>query len=92
MVHVEPPFDLLAGMLTVRVHLDAVAATNAPLLIAPESHRRGRIPTAEIPEVVRQCGIVACLAAAGDIWLYVTPILHASEGLQRTAASPGSAG
>ncbi|MEZ0224471.1 MAG: phytanoyl-CoA dioxygenase family protein [Alphaproteobacteria bacterium] len=79
MVHVEPPFDLLASMVTVRVHLDAVPVTNAPLLIAPGSHKRARIPTAEIPDVVRQCGVFSCLAAAGDIWLYATPILHASE-------------
>ena len=79
MVHVEPPFDLLAGMVTVRVHLDAVPKTNAPLLVAPGSHKRGRIPTADIPEVVRQCGIITCLAAAGDLWLYATPILHASD-------------
>jgi ectoine hydroxylase-related dioxygenase (phytanoyl-CoA dioxygenase family) len=78
-VHVEPPFDLLAGMVTVRVHLDAVPKTNAPLLVAPGSHKRGRIPTAEIPEVVRRCGIITCLAAAGDIWLYATPIIHASD-------------
>ena len=79
MVHVEPPFDLLASMVTVRVHLDAVPEKNAPLLVAPGSHKRGRIPTSEIPEVVRQCGIITCLAAAGDIWLYATPILHASD-------------
>jgi hypothetical protein len=78
MVHVEPPFDLLASMVTVRVHLDAVPEANAPLLVAPGSHKRGRIPISEIPEVVRQCGIITCLAAAGDIWLYATPILHAS--------------
>lgn len=79
MAHVEPPFDLLAGMVTVRVHLDAVPKTSAPLLVAPGSHKRGRISTADIPEVVRQCGITTCLAAAGDIWLYATPILHASD-------------
>jgi ectoine hydroxylase-related dioxygenase (phytanoyl-CoA dioxygenase family) len=79
MVHVEPPFDLLAGMVTVRVHLDAVPLTNAPLLVAPGSQKRGRIPTAEIPEVVRQCGVIPCLAEAGDAWLYATPILHASD-------------
>ena len=78
MVHVEPPFDLLAGMVTVRVHLDAVPLTNAPLLVAPGSHKRGRIPTAEIPDVVSQCGVVACLAEVGDTWLYATPVLHAS--------------
>ena len=79
MVHVEPPFELLAGMLTLRVHLDPVPATNAPLLIAPGSHRRGRIPTPEIPDVVHHCGVIPCLAMAGDIWLYATPILHASN-------------
>ncbi len=79
MIHVEPPIELLANMVTVRVHLDAVTAINAPLLIAPGSHKRGRIPTNEIPRVVRECGVVACLAQAGDVWLYMTPILHASE-------------
>ena len=79
MVHVEPPFDLLAGMVTVRVHLDAVPLTNAPLLVAPGSHKRGRIPAVEIPNVVSQCGVIPCLADAGDIWLYATPILHASQ-------------
>jgi hypothetical protein len=57
MVHVEPPFDLLARMVTMRVHLDPVPTTNAPLLVAPGSHKRGRIPTAETPDVVRQCGV-----------------------------------
>jgi hypothetical protein len=66
-------------MVTVRVHRDAVPETNGPLLIAPGSHRRGRIPASDIQGVVRQCGIVAGLADAGDIWLYATPVLHASE-------------
>lgn len=79
LIHVEPPFQLLANMVTVRVHLDAVTATNAPLLIAPGSHKRGRIPTTEIADVVRECGVIACLAAAGDVWLYATSILHASD-------------
>ena len=79
MVHVEPPFDLLASMVTVRVHLDAVPITNAPLLVAPGSHKRGRIRTTEILDVVHQCGVIPCLAEAGDIWLYATPILHASD-------------
>jgi hypothetical protein len=79
MVHVEPPFEVMAGLVTVRVHLDAVPATNAPLLIAPGSHKRGRVPAAGVADVVRQCGIISCLADAGDVWLYATPILHASE-------------
>jgi Phytanoyl-CoA dioxygenase (PhyH) len=79
MVHVEPPFDLVDRMVTVRVHLDAVPVTNAPLLVASGSHKRGRIPTAEIPDVVHQSGVLQCLAEAGGIWLYATPVLHASD-------------
>jgi hypothetical protein len=79
LIHVEPPFNILATMLTLRVHLDPVTVTNAPLLIAPGSQTRGRIPTAEINSIVHECGVISCLADAGDIWLYSTPILHASD-------------
>jgi ectoine hydroxylase-related dioxygenase (phytanoyl-CoA dioxygenase family) len=48
-------------------------------LIAPGSHKLGRIAESDVREVVRRCGAVACLAEPGDIWLYATPILHASE-------------
>ena len=86
MVHVAPPFDLLSRMVTVRAHLDDVPATNAPLLIAPGSHKHGRVAFDEIDQVVGFCGTVACMAEAGDVWLYATPILHASE----TASAPQS--
>lgn len=66
-------------MLTLRLHLDPVGSDNAPLLIAPGSHRHGRVPETQIADLVARCGIHACLADRGDIWLYSTPILHASE-------------
>lgn len=81
--HVEPPFDLLVGMATLRVHLDPVGSDNAPLLVAPGSHRAGRVWVDAIPAVVRDHGIAACLAEAGDVWLYATPILHASDAAVR---------
>jgi len=79
MQHVAPPFDLLARMVTLRVHLDDVPTGNSPLLIAPGSHKVGRVPIGAYEEVVRQCGTYSCLADAGDVWVYSTPILHASE-------------
>lgn len=77
--HVEPPFDLLADMVTLRVHLDPVGPDNAPLLIAPGSHRLGRLTGDAVAVAVDQCGAFACLAEAGDVWLYATPIIHASD-------------
>lgn len=77
--HVAPPIDLLGRMMTIRIHLDPVSASNAPLLIAPGSHRLGRIPEGDIERAVDRHGIRACQADAGDIWVYSTPILHASD-------------
>jgi hypothetical protein len=79
MLHVAPPIEILAGMVTLRAHLDAVPMTNAPLLVAPGSHRLGRISESCVPRVVAAYGVAACLAEVGDIWLYSTLILHASE-------------
>jgi hypothetical protein len=76
--HVVPPFEFLARMLTLRLHLDDVDEANAPLLAAPGSHRLGRLAEADIPDAVKSCGTRACLAEAGDAWLYAAPILHAS--------------
>ena len=77
-IHVEPPFELLARLVTLRVHLDGIPASNAPLLIAPGSHKFGRIRINDVQRVVERCGSTACLADRGDIWLYSTPILHSS--------------
>jgi ectoine hydroxylase-related dioxygenase (phytanoyl-CoA dioxygenase family) len=78
LVHVEPPITLLNDMVTLRVHLDEVGPDNAPLKIARGSHRLGRIPGEEIPRVVQSRGSYSCLAEAGDVWVYATPIVHAS--------------
>ncbi|MCH8617312.1 phytanoyl-CoA dioxygenase family protein [Sphingomonas sp. SM33] len=82
-VHVEPPFNFIENMLTARIHLDPVPETNAPLLIAPGSHRLGRIPEGNIERVAEQCGSFACVANAGDVWLYRTAILHASDAVRQ---------
>ncbi|WP_304169520.1 phytanoyl-CoA dioxygenase family protein [Phenylobacterium aquaticum] len=78
-LHVAPPFEVLSGMRTLRVHFDPVPEGNAPLLIAPGSHRLGRIAEQEVPDVVQRRGVATCTANAGDVWVYATPILHASE-------------
>lgn len=79
LLHVAPPFALLERMVTIRVHLDDVPADNAPLLIAPGSHRFGLVREEAIDAVVALCDVHACEAQAGDIWIYATPILQASE-------------
>ena len=77
-VHAEPPFDLLQGMLTVRIHLDPVDQDNGVLEIVVGSHRCGWIAEARIQEVVDGGTVMKCPALAGDCWFYRTPILHRS--------------
>jgi Protein involved in biosynthesis of mitomycin antibiotics/polyketide fumonisin len=79
MIHVAPPVGLLAQMVTVRIHLDDVPATNAPLLVAPGSHLYGMVPVGSIGKVLERCSTQVCVAEVGDVWLYSTLILHASE-------------
>lgn len=78
-VHVAPPIALLERMITIRVHLDDVPDNNAPLIIAPGSHKFGLVAESEIDKVVSRCGTFTCTAVAGDIWLCATPVLHASD-------------
>ncbi|MFY8048650.1 MAG: phytanoyl-CoA dioxygenase family protein [Erythrobacter sp.] len=78
-LHVQPPFALIAGMVTLRIHLDPVTPDNAPLEIALGSHHEGLIAEARVPKMVAASEISACLAAPGDVWAYATPILHASH-------------
>ena len=79
LLHVAPPFELLSRMVTLRIHLDPVTDDNAPLLIAPGSHRFGRIAEPDIEAILDRCGVATCRAEAGDVWAYATPILHASD-------------
>jgi ectoine hydroxylase-related dioxygenase (phytanoyl-CoA dioxygenase family) len=68
-----------------RAHLDDCSDQNAPLLAVPGSHRLGRVPAAQVAEIAQRLGHTVCLAGAGDIWVYATSIIHASE----RARAPG---
>jgi Phytanoyl-CoA dioxygenase (PhyH) len=76
--HVEPPFEMIEHMVTARIHLDDVPNENAPLLIALGSHRMGKLRESEIGFVTSQNPIMECIASVGDVWIYSTPIVHAS--------------
>lgn len=79
LTHVQPPPELLNGMVTLRAHLDPCGTDNAPLKVALGSHLLGLIPTAEVAGVVASHRVVANLAEPGDVWCYRTLILHASD-------------
>lgn len=78
-LHVMPPVSVLERMVTLRIHIDPVGPDNAPLRAALGSHRIGLVPAKQAATLAADLPQVVCLAAAGDVWAYSTPILHASD-------------
>lgn len=85
LLHVMPPVAVLERMATLRIHIDPVEVGNAPLRAALGSHRLGLAPAAEAARTAEGLPQLVCLAEAGDVWAYSTPILHASDRAARPA-------
>lgn len=83
-LHVSPPPDLIARMVTLRVHLDDVDADNAPLLILRGTHDLGQLDRRSIETLSASRELFACHARRGDIWAYGTTIVHGSAAVRRT--------
>ena len=79
----QPPADVLADLLAVRLHLDDCGAENGPLRVSPRTHRSGILPASTIPEIVRSHGQAECLAVEGEALLMRPLLLHASSQATR---------
>jgi ectoine hydroxylase-related dioxygenase (phytanoyl-CoA dioxygenase family) len=77
--HVQPPPELLARMVSLRLHLDDCGADNGPLRVLPGSHAMGRIAAARIAPLREEIAEHACLAAAGAVLAFKPLLLHASS-------------
>jgi ectoine hydroxylase-related dioxygenase (phytanoyl-CoA dioxygenase family) len=78
-VHVQPPDEVLASMLAVRIHLDPSGANNGPLRVLPGSHRVGKLRDAEIPSWRSRIAEQVCLVPQGGALLMRPLLLHASS-------------
>ena len=77
--HVQPPDEVLAGMLALRLHLDPCGPDNGVLRVLPGSHRQGRLTSAEVRSLVERTPAVTCASGAGDALLMRPLLLHASS-------------
>lgn len=84
--HVQPPVEVLEGMLTLRLHLDVANEANGALRILPGTHRMGRLGTADISRLRGEKTEVTFRSAVGDVLLMRPLLLHASS--RSTVASP----
>ena len=75
--HVQPPPQVLAEMLTTRLHLDACPRDNGPLRVLPGSHQGGRLSAGEIVGWRQQVEERVGPVGRGGILLMKPLILHA---------------
>jgi len=75
---VQPPADLLARMIALRVHLDDSGESNGALRVLPGSHRHGWLDD-ELDEWKQRVPAVRVDAQAGDIVAICPLVLHASS-------------
>lgn len=80
---VQPPPEILAEMVAVRVHLDDCGSGNGPLRVIPGSHQSGWLDD-EIADWKLRIPAVECHVSSGGIVTMCPMILHASS----RAASP----
>ncbi|MCB9850986.1 MAG: phytanoyl-CoA dioxygenase family protein [Phycisphaerales bacterium] len=83
--HVQPPADVLAGMVTTRIHLDACGESDGALMIIPGSHAAGKLASDAVTRCVQERDAVTVAADAGDVLLMRPLILHASRPAERPA-------
>lgn len=78
---VQPPAEVLAKMIAVRVHLDDCGETNGPLRVIPSSHCHGWLDD-EIDEWKQRVPEVVCVVRKGGVVTMCPLILHASASSQ----------
>jgi len=78
-LHVHPPEEILAGMITLRLHLDDCDAGNGALKVIAGSHRSGKIPVCEIARWTASNPQNICEVRKGDMVLMRPLLLHASS-------------
>lgn len=78
--HCEPPIELLARMLFVRIHLDTCDHSNGAMEIALGSHRLGKVPAPAARSVAEAYPIETCVANPGDVLILKALTLHRSKG------------
>ena len=74
---VQPPAEVLAEILAVRIHLDDCDKQNGPLRVIPGSHRFGWLDN-EIDRWKQRVPEVTCTARAGGLVMMRPLLLHAS--------------
>ena len=77
--HVRPPAELLAGMLTIRIHLDDCDASNGALQVLGGTHRRGFLDGEALSGCREHPDLTLCEVPTGGVVLMRPLLAHASS-------------
>jgi ectoine hydroxylase-related dioxygenase (phytanoyl-CoA dioxygenase family) len=78
-LHVHPPEEVLANMITMRLHLDDCDAGNGALKVIASSHLAGKIPSNEISRWAGEKEQTVCEVSKGGVLLMRPLLLHSSS-------------
>lgn len=78
-MHVEPPEEYLANILTLRIHLDPANTETGVLRVIPGTHRVGRVKSSSILHRVEKSEVIECTANPGDVLLMSPLLFHSSR-------------
>jgi ectoine hydroxylase-related dioxygenase (phytanoyl-CoA dioxygenase family) len=78
-IHVHPPEEILAGMITLRLHLDDCGGGNGALKVVAGSHHSGKIPAGEVARRTAIDKPIVCEIPKGGVLLLRPLLLHASS-------------
>jgi ectoine hydroxylase-related dioxygenase (phytanoyl-CoA dioxygenase family) len=77
-LHVQPPPEVMSGLLAIRLHLDESGTYNGPLRVIAGSHRKGRLSTGQIASWNKETA-VTCTIPKGGALVMRPLLLHASS-------------
>ena len=77
--HVQAPAEILATMLSCRIHLDDANEENGALHVIPGSHQHGNLHSSGLKEQAQANGSVLCTVNRGDVLLMRPLLAHASS-------------
>ena len=78
-LHVEPPAEVLAKLVALRIHFDDCPAANGSLAVLPGSHQRGKLRDSDLMALERDA-FVNCEALRGDVLVMKPLLVHRSSG------------
>jgi Phytanoyl-CoA dioxygenase (PhyH) len=78
-LYVQPPIEVLEGLVAIRIHIDDCNRDNGALRVVPGSHDRGRISPADIATLKIASGEQLCAVKQGGALVMRPLLLHASS-------------